>query len=91
MVEGVTNNQSASRFELTLDGQTAFANYHRDGGLLYIDYVEAPPALRGTGAAGQLMEGVMGHAKADGVKVFPICSYAVSWLRRHPEYKDQLA
>jgi uncharacterized protein len=87
----VTDNQSASRYELRIDGQTAFANYHRTDDVLYIDYVEAPPALRGTGAASQLMIGVMAHAKQNNLKVFPICSYAVSWLRKHPEYKDQIS
>ena len=86
----VTDNQSASRYELTIDGQTAFANYHRTDDVLYIDYVESPPALRGTGATGQLMEGVMAHAKQKNLKVFPICSYAVSWLRKHPEYAAQM-
>lgn len=80
----VTDHAARSRYELAVDGHITFANYRRTGDTLYIDYVEAPPALRGTGAAGRLMAGVMEHAKADNLKVVPICSYAVSWLRRNP-------
>lgn len=80
----VTDNTARSRYELAVGDDIAFANYRRTGDTLYIDYVEAPPALRGTGAAGKLMAGVMAHAKAGNLKVIPICSYAVSWLRRNP-------
>ena len=48
------------------------------------------PSLRGTGAAGRLMRGVMETARAEGLKVVPICSYASAWIRRHREYHDLL-
>ena len=62
-----------------------FADYRRDGGTLYIDYVEAPPALRGSGAAGRLMAGVMQAARAQNLSVVPICGYAAAWIKRHPD------
>ncbi|TAL27209.1 MAG: hypothetical protein EPN97_17660 [Alphaproteobacteria bacterium] len=40
----------------------AVADYRREGSTLFIDYVEAPPELRGTGAAGKLMEEIMAFA-----------------------------
>lgn len=80
----VTDNPSRSRYELAEAGETAYANYRREDGTLYIDYVFSPPALRGSGAAGRLMEGVVAQAKADGLKIVPICGYAVAWLRKHP-------
>lgn len=86
----VKDNPAKSRYELDVDGRTVFANYRRDGSTLYIPYVEAPPSLRGTGAAGRLLEGVMETARAEGLKVVPICSYASLWMRRHKEYHDLL-
>ena len=53
--------------------------------------MEAAPPLRGTGAAGRLMEGVVAHARARKLKIIPVCGYAVSWFRRHPEHGDILA
>jgi len=90
MSHSVTNNTAAARYELAEDGATAFANYRRDGDVLTIPYVESPPALRGKGTAGRLMEGVVAHARAESLKILPICGYAVSWFRRHPEHNDIL-
>jgi predicted GNAT family acetyltransferase len=84
----VRDNSDASRFELTEGGLTAVADYRRQGDRLLITHVEAPPALRGTGAAGRLMTGALRLARAQGVKVTPLCSYAVAFMRRHPEYND---
>ena len=84
----VKDNPDKSRFELDVDGRIVFANYRRTGSTLTIPYVEAPPSLRGTGAAGRLMQGVMDIARAEKLKVVPICSYAAYWMRRHREYHD---
>lgn len=53
--------------------------------------MQAAPALRGTGAAGRLMQGVMAIARAEGLKVVPLCGYASAWIRRHKEHRDLLA
>lgn len=87
----ITDNPAAGRFELVEAGHTAFATYRRDGATLIIPHVEAPPALRGTGAAGRLMQGVMERARVEGLKVRPLCSYAAAWVRRHKEFHDLLA
>jgi uncharacterized protein len=87
----VTDNPERGRFELVIGGQTVFARYARQGSTLVIPYVEAPPALRGTGAAGQLMKGVMEIARAEGLRVKPLCWYAAGWIQRHRAYHDLLA
>lgn len=79
----IIDNSDAHRFELAVDGHTAFADYRVDNDTLFIDYVEAPEALRGTGAAGNLMEGIMTIAAQKGYAVVPICGYAAAWMRRH--------
>lgn len=79
----VIDNTEKSQFELNIDGEIAHADYRVTGDVMYIDYVEAPPALRGTGAAGRLMEGVMTAAAEKGYSVVPVCGYAAAWMRRH--------
>lgn len=86
----VRDNPARSRFELEEPGSLSFADYRREGGRMYIDYVLAPPNLRGTGAAGRLMEGVLAAARAEGAKVVPICGYAAAYIRRHREHADLL-
>jgi predicted GNAT family acetyltransferase len=87
----VTDNASRHRFELEENGETAFANYHRDGSHIVIPHVEAPMALRGTGTASRLMEGIVALARTENFKITPTCSYALIWFRRHKEAADVLA
>jgi predicted GNAT family acetyltransferase len=86
----VTDNEARQRFELVVDGLVAFADYRRRGNVLVIPHVEAPFALRGTGASAQLMEGVLALARARGERIVPTCSWAAAYLRRHPEHHDLL-
>lgn len=80
----VTDNTAAGRFELIEEGQTAYADYRRQDGQLIVDYVFSPPALRGKGTSGRLMEGLAADARDKGETIVPICGYAAAWLRRHP-------
>lgn len=82
------NNTHKKRYELEVDGHLAFADYRLDGKTLFIPHVEAAPELRGKGTAGELMRGVLEDARAKQLMVIPICSYAASWLERHPEFHD---
>lgn len=82
MAETFTDNTAANRFELQVGTATAYADYRREGGTLFIDYVEAPQELRGTGAAGRLMQHIVDTAKSENLNITPICGYAATWLSR---------
>jgi len=88
---GVTDNTERRRFELVENGLTAFADYRLHSGVLVLPHVEAPLPLRGTGAAGRLMAGLLDQARARGLKVMPTCPYAAAYIRRHPQYGDLVA
>jgi predicted GNAT family acetyltransferase len=88
--QGVIDNPARQRFELTVEGQIAFADYRRQPGLLIITHVVTPPALRGGGVAGRVMKGVLEWAREAGMKVSPLCPYADAYIRRHPQYQDLL-
>ena len=83
---GVTDTGRA--FELSENGALAFADYRADSGRLIIPHVEAAHALRGTGAAGLLMEGVVDAARQRGLKIVPRSPYADAWMRKHSEHAD---
>ena len=87
----VKDNVEARRYELEVDGQIVFGDYRRDGDVLSVTHVEAPHALRGTGAAGRFMQDLMETARAENFRVRPLCGYAAAWLRRHPDYRDLVA
>ncbi|MDE2485867.1 MAG: N-acetyltransferase [Alphaproteobacteria bacterium] len=76
------------RYEMDEQGLTSWADYRRQGERLFIDHVESPPELRGTGAAGRLMAALAADARAKHLRITPICSYAAAWLRRSREFAD---
>ncbi|MDO8377604.1 MAG: GNAT family N-acetyltransferase [Pseudomonadota bacterium] len=79
---------TGDRYEMDEQGQTSWADYRLSGDRLYLDHVESPPALRGTGAAGRLMAALSADVRAKGLKITPICGYAAAWLRRSKEFGD---
>jgi len=76
---------NGQRFELDVDGKTVFADYRKDGNAVSILHVETPPELRGQGAAGKLMQEIADYAQKENLKLIPICSYAVAWMKRHKQ------
>jgi len=79
----VTDNKHAEQYELDVEGAIAFARYKRTGNRVALLHVEAPPQLRGTGAAGRLMQGIMDIAARENLEIVPVCSYAVTWMNRN--------
>ncbi len=64
----------------------------KDGGnnILVVDHTFVDPSLRGQGIAGKLMAKVIDMARDEGKKIVPVCSYAVTYFRRHNEAHDVL-
>jgi uncharacterized protein len=90
MAATVTHNPDASRFEIKQDGHLAECVYRRQGDLLVLVHTEVPAALQGQGLAGQLVQAALALAREQGLRVRPSCSYAVTYMRRHPETQDLL-
>jgi hypothetical protein len=79
---------TGARYEMDEQGETSWADYRKSGDRIFIDHVEAPEALRGTGAAGRLMAALSADVRAKDLKITPICGYAAAWLRRSKEFGD---
>jgi hypothetical protein len=84
------DNHEQSRFEREENGLLAWAEYRIRDGKYLIPHVEAEMPLRGTGAAGRLMQDIVDHARAQQLVIVPRCSYARAWFQRHPEANDVL-
>jgi predicted GNAT family acetyltransferase len=84
------DNKAQSRFEHEENGLLAWATYRIHDGQYQIPHVEADPPLRGTGAAGRLMQEIVDHARAEKLVIVPRCSYARAWFARHSEAQDVL-
>jgi predicted GNAT family acetyltransferase len=84
------DNKEECRFEREENGLLAWATYRIRDGKYLIPHVEAEPPLRGTGAAGRLMQDIVDHARAEALVIEPRCPYARAWFQRHPEAADVL-
>ena len=76
------------RFTVEVDGHSGYVEYELHGGTMAITHTIVPAAIGGRGLAGQLVQVAVEHARAEGLKVAPHCSYADAWMRKHPEYED---
>ena len=83
----VIDNTSESRFELTVDGELAIAEYRIADGAIYFTHTETPWKLQGRGIAGRLIDGALSSAKARGLKIVPRCSYVAAYIAKHPEFE----
>jgi len=59
-----------------------------DGKVWSIDSTIVSSDLRGQGVAGALLAEVVERAKAENIKLRPICSYAKQKFLRTPEYQE---
>jgi predicted GNAT family acetyltransferase len=84
----VTNNRDASRFEVELDGQTAFADYRLGKGRITFPHTVVPDAFEGRGIGSALVRAGLQYARDEKLKVLPLCSFFAGYIERHPEYQD---
>jgi predicted GNAT family acetyltransferase len=84
----VHDNKALSRFEMSVEGGVAYANYRLAPSAVIITHTETPRALRGRGIASELVKGALALIRADGQKVIGACGFVVDYLRKHPEYRD---
>ncbi len=87
----VRDNKVESRFELNLDGATAFAAYNRSGDRIVFTHTEVPEALEGQGIGTRLVQGALDAVRAEGLMVVPECSFVRHFIETHADYADVTA
>jgi len=87
----VRDEPNVNRFVMAVPGGEAFATYRRLDDYLIVSHTEVPPELRGRGLGSQLAKALFEHARRQGLRIVPACSFIADWGRRHPEYRDVLA
>jgi len=76
------------RFVTQVDGHAANLDYEMADRIMHITHTHVPEAIGGRGIAGKLVEAAFHHARAEGWKVRPLCSYAAAWVKKHADYAD---
>jgi predicted GNAT family acetyltransferase len=65
--------------------------YTAAGTRVIIDHTRVDEALRGTGAGKRLVHAAVEWARAENVRLLPLCPFAESVFDKTPEYSDVLA
>jgi len=87
----ITQNTAKHRFELTIDGHTAFTEYAPKPGVIDFVHTVVPEALGGRGVGSKLVSGALDSVRAQGLKVIATCPFVAGYIAKHPEYQDLLA
>ena len=88
MSHPITHDSATHRFLTEVDGHQAELVYRLQGGSLVIEHTGVPEAIGGQGIAGELVKAALEHARSEGLRVVPACSYSAEYVRRHPQYAD---
>ncbi len=88
----ITVNEDSGRFEMEIDGQTAFLLFRpQDEATWAYTYVFVPPALRNQGHAARLTRYALEYARDQGKKVQPVCPYIRAYsAKNEKEFTDVL-
>lgn len=73
------------------DGAEAEMTFSKVGETqIIIDHTGVPDVFRGQGIGVKLVTRAVEDARAAGKKIIPLCPFAASQFRRHPEWADVL-
>lgn len=84
----VVHNPERHRFEIRYGNDLAQLQYRlREGAIVYV-HTEVPPSLERHGIAGKLAKHGLDYARANGLRVVPLCPYVAAYIEQHPQYAD---
>jgi hypothetical protein len=84
----VVMNEATHRFEATLDGEVAFAEYQLSPNAILLPHTVVPPAFEGKGVGSGLAKAALGYARDHGLMVRPACPFIAGYIKKHAEYQD---
>jgi predicted GNAT family acetyltransferase len=81
----INHDRIAHQFTTMVDNHLAVLDYTLTDRVMTITHTGVPQAIGGRGIAAELMRAAVSAARVGGWTINPVCSYAVDYLRKHPE------
>lgn len=89
MTTAVTDNPSASRFEITVDDElVGYLEYQVEDGKYAIPHTRIFPQFRHRGLGATLVVGSLETIRDRDARVLPYCSFVPKIMRDHPELAE---
>ena len=82
----LVKNEELKRYELNVDGHTAFIDYKQEDEKIYLIHTESPEELAGRGVAAALVEKTLIHLKENNNILIPLCPYVFAYIKRNREW-----
>ncbi len=86
----IEHDEAGGRFHARVNGMECVADYALHDGTMVFHHTGVPRPLEGRGIAAALVRHSLDHARAQGWRVRPTCSYVRAYMQRHPETQDLL-
>jgi uncharacterized protein len=85
------DNEARHRFELDVEGTTAFVSYRKSPDSITLVHTVVPPELGGKGVGSKLARATLDAVRAQGHKLIVECEFIRGYMLKHPEDNDLLA
>ena len=85
------DNEERDRFELDVEGKTAFVSYRKTPDTITLVHTVVPPELGGKGVGSKLARATLDAVRAQRRKLTVECEFIRGYMSKHPEDNDLLA
>jgi hypothetical protein len=79
----VRDNPAKHRFEISVNGDTAFLLYERTDDALTLIHTEVPPAFRGHHLGEALVKAALEAGRSAGLRIVARCPFVRAYMRKH--------
>ena len=86
----IHNNEATQHFEIREGDEIAFLEYRFYKKSIAFMHTLVPASMEGKGAASALAAYAFEYAKAHNMPVMVYCPFVSTYLKRHPELREQL-
>ena len=83
----IEKNTKESRFETSVDGQTAYLDYKLKNGVMHLVHTFVPEPVRGQNIADQLAKFALDDIEASGVDSRIHCEFIALYVKRNKKYE----
>lgn len=86
----VKHNLAENRFQVEIESNLAVLEYKLEADTIVFTHTGVPDELGGRGLGSELVRAGLDYARAQGLRVHPLCSFVASYIEKKPEYQDLL-
>ncbi|WP_154221943.1 GNAT family N-acetyltransferase [Marinicella rhabdoformis] len=91
MYKKIKHHEESQRFELVVDGHTAYLSYALSRGVADYNHTIVPSDLGGRGIGTELVKYALAYARVNHWSVIPSCSFVAHYIQKNSGEQDLLA